>query len=139
MGMEAYLTRYLNSTYEDTSYLNNLYDTVTESLFEASSQLNRDQSIELEYVIQKWLGSMSSVGVGDSFIQTIAQGLGYLGSGNVEALSGNSALQNLLVMAANRSGVDYSGVLSQGLNADTANKLLSGIASYVNEISQSNN
>lgn len=139
MGMEAYLTRYLNSTYKDTSYLNNLYDIVTENLFEASSQLNRDQSIELEYVIQKWLGSMSSVGVGDSFIQSIAQGLGYLGSGNVEALSGNSALQNLLVMAANRSGVDYSGVLSQGLNADTANKLLSGIASYITEISQSNN
>ena len=82
---------------------------------------------------------MSSVGVGDTFITNIAQGLGYLGSGNVDALSSNAALQNLLVMAANRSGVEYSQILTQGLNADTANKLLSGIASYVNEISQSNN
>ena len=139
MGMEAQLTKYLNSTYQDTSYLNGLYDTVTENLFEASSQLGRNASIELEYVVQKWLGSMSSVGVGDAFLSSISQGLGYLGSGNVDALSGNSSLQNLLVMAANRSGVDYSGILSQGLNADTANKLLSGIASYVREISQSNN
>jgi hypothetical protein len=42
-------------------------------------------------------------------------------------------------MAASRSGVDYSKILSQGLNADTANKLLGGIASYVQEISKSNN
>ena len=139
MGMEAYLTKYLNSTYEDSSYLNDVYDIVTQNLFEASSQVGRNASVELEYVVQKWLGSMYSVGVGSEFLSKVSQGLGYLGSGNVEALSGNSALQNLLVMAANRSGVDYSGVLSQGLNADTANKLLSGIASYVNEISQSNN
>lgn len=139
MGMEAYLTKYLNSAYEDSSYLNSLYDTVTENLFEASSQLGRDASIELEYVVQKWLGSLYSVGVGSDFISTIAQGLGYLGSGNVDALNSNSSLQNLLVMAANRSGVDYSSILTQGLNANTANKLLQGIVGYVQEISKSNN
>jgi len=42
-------------------------------------------------------------------------------------------------MAASRSGVDYSKILSQGLNAATANKLLGGIASYVQEISKNNN
>ena len=139
MGMEAQLTQYFNTRYQDTSYLNNLYDQVANNLFEASSQLGRNASIELEYVVQKWLGSMSSLGVGDSFIQSISQGLGYLGSGNVNALAGNNALQNLLVMASNRAGVEYSQILTQGLNADTANKLLSGIASYVNEISRSNN
>ena len=51
MGMEAQLTRYLNSTYQDSSYLNNLYDTVTSNLFEAESQLGRNASIELEYVV----------------------------------------------------------------------------------------
>lgn len=139
MGMEAQLTKYLNSTYEDSSYLDNVYDTVTQNLFEASSQLGRNASIELEYVVQKWLGSMYSVGVGSSFLQSIAQGLGYLGSGDIDSLQSNAALQNLLVMASNRSGVEYSQILTQGLNADTANKLLSGIASYVHEISQSNN
>lgn len=139
MGMEAQLTKYLNSTYEDSSYLNSLYDTVTGNLFEAESQLGRNASIELEYVVQKWLGSLYSVGVGSNFISTIAQGLGYLGSGNVDALNSNSSLQNLLVMAANRSGQDYSSILTQGLNADTANKLLQGITEYVQEISRSNN
>ena len=135
MGMEAYLTKYLNSTYQDTSYLDDVYDTVTQNLFEASSQLGRNASIELEYVVQKWLGSMYSVGVGSEFLQTVAQGLGYLGSGDINALQSNEALQNLLVMASNRSGVEYAQILTQGLNADTANKLLQGITSYIHEMS----
>lgn len=139
MGMEAQLTRYLNTAYQDTSYLNHLYDVVTQNLFEAESQLGRNASIELEYVVQKWLGSMYSLGVGSSFISQISQGLGYLGSGDIESLQANSALQNLLVMASNRSGVEYAKILTEGLNAETANKLLGGIASYVQEISQSNN
>lgn len=139
MGMEAQLTRYLNSTYQDSSYLNTLYDTVTSNLFEAESQLGRNASIELEYVVQKWLGSMYSVGVGSNFLSQISQGLGYLGSGDIDSLQSNQALQNLLIMASNRSGVDFFKTLSQGLNADTANKLLSGIASYIQEISNNDN
>lgn len=139
MGMEAYLTKYLNSTYEDSSYLNDVYDIVTQNLFEASSQVGRNASVELEYVVQKWLGSMYSVGVGSEFLSKVSQGLGYLGSGDIESLQGNAALQNLLVMAANRSGVEYSQILSQGLNAATANKLLQGITSYVHDISNPNN
>ena len=48
----------------------------------------------------------------------------YLGSGNISALSGNSALQNLFVMA---SGGNYGRLLTGGLNARNASALLQNI------------
>ena len=37
LGMEATLTKFLNENYKDTSYLNNLYDSITSTLFETSA------------------------------------------------------------------------------------------------------
>lgn len=141
LGLEANLTRYLNATYQDTSYLNQggVFDTVSSALMEAISLAGRDRGVELEYVIQKWLGSLYSVGASESFISSLAQGLGYLGSGDIGALSSNTALQNLLVMGASRAGLDYSKILTTGLSPAAANQLLSSIVRYVQEINRSNN
>lgn len=139
LGLEAQLTKFLNANFSDTSYLNSLYDTVSANLLGVSSQSGRDRSVALEYVIQKWLGSLSSVGMSDSTVSTLAQGLNYLGTGDVSGLTGNTALQNLLVMSASRTGVDYSTVLTNGLNAETANKLLSGVVEFIQDIGTTNN
>lgn len=139
LGMEASLTQYLNKNFKDTSYLSNTFDSVTQAIFDASAQMGREQAVEFEYVVQKWLGSLSSVGVSDQTLLQIAEGLNYLGTGNVEALSSNQALQNLLVTASNKAGLEYSQILTQGLNADTANKLLESIALYTHEISHTSN
>lgn len=139
LGMEASLTYYLNKNFKDTSYLSNTFDSVTQAIFDASAQMGREQAVEFEYVVQKWLGSLSSVGVSDQTLLQIAEGLNYLGTGNVEALSSNQALQNLLVTASNKAGLEYSQILTQGLNADTANKLLESIALYTHEISHTSN
>ena len=139
LGMEASLTQYLNKNFKDTSYLSNTFDSVTQAIFDASAQMGREQAVEFEYVVQKWLGSLSSVGVSDQTLLQIAEGLNYLGTGNVEALSSNQALQNLLVIASNKAGLEYLQILTQGLNADTANKLLESIALYTHEISRTSN
>lgn len=139
LGLESSLNNFFNKNFLDTSYLNSLSDSVAASILGANSQLSRDGSVAFEYVVQKWLGSMSSVGVSDSTIQSLAAGLNALGTGDVDYLNGNTSLQNLLVMAANNAGLNYSSLLTGGLNATTANELLSGVISYGRSIAQSNN
>lgn len=139
LGLEANLTRLFNYYFGDTSYLSQAFDSVQQTLIGTSSQMSADASIEFEYIVQKWLGSLGSVGVDNSTLQTIAEGINYLGTGNVEALSSNSALQNLLVMSANKAGLNYGTILTNGLGINDTNKLLKSLIQYVQEISNSNN
>lgn len=139
LGMEANLTRVLNHYFSDTSYLSDTYDTIQDSLIDISSQLSAASSIELEYQVQKWLGALGSVGVDSSTLQSIAQGINALGTGDVETLSSNQALQNLFVMAAKRQNLPYAEMLTKGVNSQEANSLLAGIVGYIQEISQGSN
>lgn len=136
LGMEAYLTRYFNELFKDTSYLSQTFDNVTAALIEATGRMSREGGVEFEYQIQKWLGALSSVGMSSNTAEAIAQAIGYLGSGNINALM-NSNLQNLLVMGANRGGLDYSTLLTEGLDGATANELMKGVVLYLREIGQS--
>lgn len=139
MGMEASLTKSLNSMFKDTSYLTDTFDSVSQALFESISQMGRNEGLEFEYVVQKWLGSLGSVGVGSNTLTQIAAAINALGTGDISKLQSDSAMQNLLVMASNRQGLDYAGLLTQGLNAQSANNLLRGIVDYVREISATEN
>ncbi len=139
LGMEAELTQLFNNYFSDTSYLSNTFDSVQAALVGLSSQYGAEQSIELEYMIQKWLGSLGSVGVSSSTLQTIASGIGALGTGDVDTLSSNSALQNLLVMASNYAGLPYGEMLSGGVNAYDINSLLAGVVEYIQSIASTQN
>ena len=138
LGLEAYLTRYLNANFADTSYLNGLYDQVQGNILEAMSLQGTTDAVSFEYQIQKWLGSLYSVGFSDSTISALSQALGNLGSGNVSALNG-TAMQNLLVMAAANSGLDYGQLLINGLNESNVNTLLESVVTYLQDIAQNNN
>lgn len=138
LGMEASLTRTLNGFFQNTEYLSNAYDTVESALIEASSTMNKNDAIEFEYQVQKWLGSLYSVGMSDNTVSGLATALGYLGSGNVSALS-NSEYQNLLVMAASRAGLNYSDLLINGLNSATTNTLLASMTEYLKDIASGTN
>jgi hypothetical protein len=139
LGMEAGLTSFYNSLFQDSSYLNSAYDTVSSNLTEATSQMDTADAVAFEYVVQKWLGSLYSVGASDSAVSKISQALGYLGSGNVSALSSDTAMQSLLVMAASRANLNYSDLLTGGLTANTTNKLLESMVEYLAEIADSGN
>lgn len=139
LGIEASLTRFLNRTFSDTSYLNNDYDIVMAALMGASSQMSARESVAFEYAAQKWLGSLGSVGVSSSTLQSIAQGLNYLGTGDIGSLSSNDTLQRLFVAAAQRGGVDYASVLTGGITAQDVNSLMKGIVSLGSELASTNN
>lgn len=136
LGMEASLTRLFNEFFSDTSYLTDAADTVSQAIIDANSQLTKNMSIEFEYMVQKWLGSLYSLGMDSGTISTIAQGLNYLGTGNVEALNGNESLQSLLAMSASRAGISYADILTGGLDADTTNNLMKSMIEYLKSIAE---
>ena len=139
LGMEAGLTNFLNRYFSDNSYLNNAFDTVSQNLFEATSQLSAEEAVGVEYQIQKWLGSLYSVGFSDTAISKISQALGYLGSGNISALSSDAAMQNLMVMAMNKANLSYGDIMTSGLTASDTNSLLKSMVEYLEEIANSDN
>ena len=138
LGLEASLTRYFNSMYQNTEYLSNAFDNVSAALIEASSTMSNDRAIQFEYQVQKWLGSLYGVGLSDSTVSGLAEAIGYLGSGNISALSG-SKFQNLLVMAAARAGMNYSDLLIRGLDSASTNTLLESMVEYLKEIAGGTN
>lgn len=136
LGLESTLNKFLNSYFSDSSYLSDggPHDSISGAILEASSMLSKEMSLEFEYAVHKWLGAMYSLGVSDDTLQSIAQGLNYLGTGNVSALSSNDSLQTLLAMSSIRGGVSYADMLTTGLDGQTTNKLLSGMITYLMEI-----
>lgn len=134
MGMEASLTKLFNSTFSDTSYLTDMYDTVSSAIIDATSQMTNEQGTEFEYMVQKWLGSLYALGLSQSAVSYIAEGINYLGTGNVSAISGNTAMQTLFAMSAAAGGVDYASMLTGGLTPSDTNKLLKGMVKYLGDI-----
>lgn len=137
LGMEASLTQFLNRNFQDTAYLSDVFDPVSSALLEASATMGFRQSTEFEYEVQKWLGSLYSMGVSSTAISSIAQAIGYLGSGNVQALSGSSGATLLAMSAARSGGKTYDQLLADGLDKSSVNTLMQGMVSYLHEIATS--
>ena len=140
LGMEAVLTNLFNTAFKDTSYLTDSgpSDSVASAILDASATMGRDEALKFEFTVQKWLGSLYSLGMSSDAVQKVAEGLNYLGTGKVSALSNNSALQMLFGMSASRStGKSYAELLNTGLNSDETNKLLRSMVEYLAEISNS--
>ena len=136
LGMEASLTKLFNSTFSDSSYLSDVYDSVSQAIIDANSQMTRDQSAEFEYTLQKWLGSLYSLGMSNSAVTEIAQGINYLATGDVTSLASNTSLQTLMAMSASNAGLDYAQLLLNGLDASTTNKLLESMVLYLKDIAE---
>lgn len=141
LGLEANLNAYLNGMYKNTEYLSDMFDTVSENIYEATSQYTYETGggVDFEYQVQKWLGSLYSVGMSQGAISSISTALGQLGSGNINALMGNTAMQNLLAMSASKAGLSYSEMLTDGLNASELNDLMGSMVSYLARIAGSDN
>lgn len=134
LGAEAQLTQFLNRMYQDTSYLTDVYDSISGTLLDAASLMSTDQATSFMFDVQKWLGSLYSLGVSQSGVQTIAQGISQLGSGNVSALSSNTPLQTLIVQSLTRAGYNYADILSGGLTSDATNNLLKAMVENLQDI-----
>lgn len=134
LGSEALLTEFLNSQFKDTSYLNNMYDSVSAILLDATAKMSADQASAFQYEVQKWLGSLYSVGLSESGVQQLAQGLTYLATGDVNQLTSNQQLQYIYAAAAERGGMSLANILTGGLDQQTTNELLKNVVSLLSNI-----
>lgn len=135
LGMESALNAFLNEMYETSEYLSGVADNVRSSLVEMESLMSGAAATEVEYQVQKWLGSLYSVGMSDSAVQAISSAFGQLASGQIEGLEGGTG--SLLVMAANDAGLSIADLLTDGIDASDTNKLLQAVVNYLAELSES--
>ena len=136
LGMESALNSFLNTMYENTEYLKTVADSVRISLGEMQSLMTGTEAAEVEYQVQKWLGSLFSVGMSDAAVNNIAGVLGQIASGQIEGLTGGGA-GNLLIMAANNADLPIADILTGGINSEDTNKLLQAVVNYLAELSES--
>lgn len=133
LGMESSLTAFLNNMYENTEYLKQVSDGVKASLEEAMSLMSAVDAVGFEYSVQKWMGSLYSVGMSQNAVQGIAGALGQLSAGDISGLNG-TGYGNLLVMAANNAGLSLADILQKGLDESSTNTLMQAMVSYLSTI-----
>lgn len=130
LGMESALTAFLNNMYETSEYMHEMANGIRNDLYEASALMTAKSATEFEYQVQKWMGSLYSVGMSSSAVQSIAGTLGKIASGQVSGITGGG-VSNLLLMAANEAGISISEVLSNGLGNSKTNILLESVVNYL--------
>ena len=131
LGMESALTSFLNSMYATSEYMTEAAKSVRKSLEEASALMTATEAIGVEYQVQKWLGSLHSVGF--SGTDGLASAFGQIAAGDVEGIT-KSGIGNLLVMAANDAGLSVADILNSGINAQDTNKLFRAMVEYLAKI-----
>lgn len=134
LGAEAQLNTFLSRMFSDTSYLSEMYDNIASQIVDATSQLDYQSSVDFQYAVQKWLGSLYSVGMSSEGVTTLAKGINALATGDVDTLNSNSSLQTLFALAAQKAGLSYSSILRNGLNSSTTDALLTSVVSYLSQI-----
>ena len=132
MAIEYSLQKFLNQNYQTSEYIKAAFDSVSDSLLTAQSTMNARQAVDFEGTVQTWLGSMYSAGMNASTVNSLASALNALGSGDISNLG--SGISNLVLMGAARAGLDYGALLNNGLDANTTDKLLASITSYMQEM-----
>lgn len=135
LGMEAALNAFLNEMYGNTEYLKTVAAGVRSSLEEMQSLMEGAAATEVEFQVQKWMGSLYSVGMSQNAVTSITNALGQIAAGQIEGLTGDGA-GNLLIMAANNAGLSIADILTGGLNADETNALLQATVNYLAEIAE---
>ena len=133
LGMESALTSFLNNMYETTEYMSDVMSSIRGSLEEAEALMTKEASTEFDYQVNKWLGSLYSVGMSQSAVQSIGTALGDLAAGKISGITSDGA-GNLIVMAANNAGLSVSDLLQDGLDASNTNKLMTAMVEYLKGI-----
>lgn len=130
LGMESALTAFLNNMYETSEYMHEMANSIRDNLYEASALMTAKSATEFEYQVQKWMGSLYSVGMSSSAVQGIAGTLGKITSGQISGVTSGGA-SNLLLMAANEAGMSITDALTSGLDASQTNTLLQSAVNYL--------
>ena len=125
------LQEFLNATYENSQYIRDAFQDVSNSLLEMRA-LNTGTGAGVENTLQTWLGALYSNGLSSSTATSLAGAFNALGSGDISNLG--SGIANLVLMGVARAGLDYGDILNSGLNANQTNQIMSGISTYLQEM-----
>lgn len=142
-GLESLLQGALNKQFGESSYLNQLFDSVNSNLTDAIANLADATSVSQSYAftstVQEWLSTLYEQGVDAATVSKMASVLNALGSGNVSAMSSDSGMQKLALLAMDRSGQDYASILQNGLTAGQVDTLLASMVTYLKDVATSTN
>ena len=136
LGMESALNSFLNNMYETSEYLSDVAASVRGSLEEMQALMQGSDAVEVEFQVQKWLGSMYSVGMSQNAVKGIADTLGQIAAGQIEGLT-SGGTGNLLIMAANEAGLSIADILTSGIDSKDTNKLLQAAVNYLAGLAES--
>ena len=131
LGMESALTSFLNNMYETSEYMKQAADSVRVNIYEASALMDAEDATEFEYQVQKWMGSLYSVGFNNS--EGLSGALGKLAAGDISGIT-DGGYGNLLVMAANKANLSIAEILADGLDDSSINALMQAMVEYLGGI-----
>lgn len=131
LGMESALTAFLNNMYETTEYMTEAAADIRASIYEASALMGAAEATAFEYQVQKWMGSLYSVGFGSS--SGLAEALGKLAAGDISGIN-EGGYSNLLIMAANKANLSIAEILAKGLDDSETNILMQAMVNYLADI-----
>lgn len=128
LGMESALTEFLNSMYATTEYMQQAAESIRSNLYEATALMGAKEATEFEFQVQKWMGSLYSVGFSNT--EGLSSALGKIVAGEIEGITEGN-MGNLLVMAANEAGKPIANILEKGLSASDADDLMKSMVEYL--------
>lgn len=137
-GLEAILIKSLNKQFGDTSYLNQLFDSVNETMMDAVTNLKDMSSLggtyEFRSTLQQWMAALYEQGVDNSTINRITTAINALGSGNVSAMSSDAGMQKLILLSLDKAGQDFATILQEGLSADMLHTIMTSMTGYLKDL-----
>ena len=131
LGMESALTAFLNNMYSTTEYMTEAASQIRASIYEASALMGAAEATAFEYQVQKWMGSLHSVGFSNA--EGLAGAFGKLAAGDISGIT-QGGYGNLLVMAANAAGLSVAQILEKGIDESDTNKLFTAMVDYLSKI-----
>jgi len=142
-GLESIIQKSLNEQFGESSYLNQLFDSVNANLQDAlaniTDNLSKSKNYEFLYTAQNWLGSLYEQGVDSQTITRISNVLNALGSGNIAAMSSDAGMQKLALLAMDAAGLDYASIMQEGLTVNNTNQLMKSMVTYLHKIADTTN
>ena len=137
-GLESIILKSLNAQFGDTSYLNQLFDSVNQTMMDAVTNLSGDKGLAGSYdfrnTLQQWMSYLYEQGVDSNTINRITTSMNALGSGNVSAMSSDAGMQKLVLLSLDKAGQDFATVLQEGLSADMLNTIMSNMTDYLKNL-----
>lgn len=133
-GLEAALRNTLNRVFKDSTYLRDMYDSISGAITDAVMISGGKDVTEYNSVVQTWMGAMYESGVNSGMVTKLATAINNLGSGNVSALASDSDIQRLILLSMDTIGMDYADILQQGFSTSDINDLLSAVVEYLVKI-----